>query len=92
MVDDASVADSGGVFTWAAVFDGFNKDFYRIFACAQVYDFKGLLDNICGFGLFAAIFAWSHEVVYEAFDDVDVCFAKTLMFMPPHAVGCGHRC
>ena len=92
MVDDASVADACGVFAWAAVFDGFDEDFYGVFARAEVDDFEGLFDDVGGFGFFAAVFAWSHEAVYEAFDDVDVCFAEALVLVSAHAVGCGHGC
>jgi len=63
VVDDASVADSGGVFAWAAVFDGFDKDFDGVLARAQVDYFEGFFDDVGGFGFFAAVFARSHEVV-----------------------------
>ena len=92
MIDDASVADSCGVFAWAAVFDGFHKDFDGVFARAEVDDFKRLLHYVRGLCFFAAVLARSHEVVYEAFDDVDARLAKTLMLMTSHTVGCSHWC
>ena len=92
MVDDSSVAYACCVFAWAAVFDCFDENFYGVFARAEVDDFEGLFDDVSGFGFFAAVFAWSHEAVYEAFDDVDVCFAEALVLVSAHAVGCGHGC
>ena len=92
MIDDASVAYACGIFARAAVFDGFHEYFDRILASAEVDDFECLFDDVCGFCFFAAVFARSHEVVYEAFNNVDVCFTETLMLMPSHAMRCGHGC
>jgi len=63
VVDDSSVAYACCVFAWRAVFDGFDEDFDGVFACAEVDDFEGFFDDVGGFGFFAAVFAWSHEVV-----------------------------
>ena len=92
VVDDASVADACRVLAWRAVFDGFDEDFYGVFARAEVDDFECCFDDVGGFGFFAAVFAWSHESVYEAFDDVDVCFSEALVFVASHAVRCCHGC
>jgi len=92
VVDDASVAYACGVFAWAAVFDGFDEDFDGVFARAEVDYFERLFDDVGGFGFFAAVLAGSHESVYDAFDDVDVCFAEALVFVSSHAVWCGHGC
>ncbi len=92
MINYASVADACGIFAGATVFDGFNEDFDRILARAEVDDFERLFNDVGGFCFFAAVLAGSHEVVYEAFNYVDVCFTETLMLMPSHAMGCGHGC
>ena len=92
MVDDSAVADSRGVFAWAAVFYCFDEDFDWVFSGAYADYFEGFFDDVGGFGFFAAVFAWAHESVYEAFDYVEVCFFEALVFVASHAVGCGHGC
>ena len=90
VVDDSSVADACCVFAGCAVFDGFDDDFDGVFARAEVDDFEGFFDDVGGFGFFAAVFAGSHESVYEAFDDVYVCFSEALVFVASHAVWGDH--
>ena len=71
-VDDASVADAGGVLVGGCVLDGPDQDLDWVAAGPDVYDLEGVADDADDAGLVAAAAAGAHEAVDEPLGDVHV--------------------
>ena len=59
--DGTGTADTGGVFAWAGVDDGLEKDLDGVLASGQVDDLEGVLDNAHRHQLLAIVAAVHHQ-------------------------------
>jgi len=67
--DGTGSADSGGVFTWAAVHDGAHADLDWVLAGHDVDDFESVLDDSDAQELLTVVSALLHESAHQSLDD-----------------------